>query len=500
MLTWCITLNEKYTLLLITILLIIVIPNITLNAYTSTTQSYESVGIGKHEKIPENLPWYPLLVFGDNRPNNSGEVEYNPITYHIRDEMIEINPFAVIGVGDHVWNGYIDQIQHFIKTFSKVPNLWVVAGNHEWNNLPYINSKNKEGVNYWRKYVAPDLYYKDDIPGWRIVFINLRLGYMDWNTVENWLVKDAFKTSRKLIVVFHEPVYPDREASKSIRKVQDKLIPLLQRFHPVMVFQGHIHCYSEGYKDGTLYIITGGGGAPRCRKYHFHYLYLILRPNGSYTYKPVDAEEGEIDVTRIVSENTTHMIYRFAVYNSKRDIYGNSIAIPVRLKFNIYSISYGLVFMAGYGTTHVTATYNKQEQTLTIKLSRNCYDATYKPYLYDQYKEVWIITNGALTLKIGEETEPTITTSYLTITTTTTTMTPLSATLTTSSATTINACTTSNTITQIVNTKNNFTTTRTTTTIRLYEIEENNFDNYNVYILFIILAVLVLAITALKRK
>lgn len=356
---------------------------------------YSDIGIGVREEIPGNLPWYPIIVFGDNRPNNSGEVEYNPVTYDMRDEFIVLNPFAVIGVGDHVWNGYVDQIQHFIETFKDVPNVWVVAGNHEWNNKPYIDNSNREGVEYWRRHVAPDLYYKDDIPGWRIVFINLRLGYMDWDTVENWLEENAFKTNRHLMVAFHEPVAPERDASDAIYEVQNKLIPILDSVKPDIVVQGHIHCYHEGRRGPTLYMITGGGGAPKCKRYPFHYVVFLLKPNGDYEYIPVSTTDGKIAVYERKSENDTHLLWKYTILNTKKDIYGHPAWIPIRINIEINGKKYGLVAVYGNSGTEVYLAYNNETGKLYIEYitSSTPLWSSYPPYFYNS-THTWIINKS----------------------------------------------------------------------------------------------------------
>jgi len=346
--------------------------------------------IGFREEIPETLPWYFITVFGDNRPEHSGEVYYNPIFYRIVDEMETLYPHAVIGVGDHVYNGYIDQIEHFIETMKDLPNVWVVAGNHEWNNQPTVNSRNRLGVEYWREHVAKDLYYRDDISGWRIVFINLRAGYPvneNWDRVRAWLVNDAFNTNRHTIVVFHEPVYPRQEASRSIGKVQSKLKPLLIQYRPDIVLQGHIHCYYEIVKYGTLYMITGGAGAPKCHDYPYHYVVFMLKPSGGYDYVPVDAEHGYISV----SIKSTYNGYIITIENYKKDIWGRRTSLPIRVKLGIHGETYYLVSMAAYGKTVYNVDIGDNEFEVNTTINNG-----YPSYIYTLDGQVWISNDDGL--------------------------------------------------------------------------------------------------------
>ncbi len=410
----------------ISILLVLLLATTLYIAPENTgSSSYEDIGIGEKEPIPENLPWYYIAVFGDNRPNNSGEVEYNPIFYRIVDEIDFINPYAVLGTGDHVWNGFIDQIQHFIETVSKLPNVWVVAGNHEWNNKPYIDDSNREGVMYWRQHVAPDLYYKDDFPGWRIVFINLRAGYPveeNWPSVKEWLVDNAFNTNRKLIVVFHEPLHPEREASKAISKVQDKLEPLLNQYKPKIVFQGHIHCYGRGTYNGIDYIITGGGGAPKCKRYPYHFVITRFKSNGVYSVIPVDAETLSYDI----DASSTSSTYTVTIHVYKAvDVDGYRIHPPYRVSIKIGDTVYTVV-------THLYKGLNKiriVDLGDTIKLTIKAYhDSYYKTYIYSSEGDLWIVN----------ETGYKETVIYINgVETTTTTTQPVETTITTTPSTTI---------------------------------------------------------------
>ncbi len=407
--------NRRVPLSII-IFIIVIIPLLPWPSAVGGGDYYRDVGIGRREPIPGNLPWYPVMVFGDNRPDRSGEVRFNGVTYKLRDMLAEIDPFAVIGTGDHVWNGYVEQINHFIDTFSSVPNVWVVAGNHEWNNLPYVSDKNRDGVNYWRSRVAPDLYYKDDVPGWRIVFINLRAGYTDWSSVDRWLEDEAFKTSRHLIVVFHEPVYPRREASKAISSVHDKLIPVLDRYKPSIVLQGHVHCYYDGVKDGTLYIITGGGGAPKCKRYPYHFVSLILKPDGEYSYTPIavsNSASGEplissIKITRQNETNSTHIVLKYIVYNRVKDIHGKPVSIPVRIKYRLGGMDYGIVYNAPPGTTTLAITYSINDHVLSVVINPSTHRASYPPYMYDDGGKVWVMANYRLTVSTAPNKSHTI--------------------------------------------------------------------------------------------
>ncbi len=347
--------------------------------------------LGRPEPIPQNLPWYPIVVFGDNRPAHSGEVVYSSIFYTMVSEIARENPFAVIGVGDHVYNGYTKQVKHFIESTRRLPNLWVVAGNHDW-------SRYESDREYWVRNVAPNLYYKDDIPGWRIVFINLRIAYptnTEWPSVKQWLT-NTLATDRHKIVVFHEPVHPYRASSKSIGKVLSLLEPLLRVNHPDIVLQGHLHCYAAEKLYGTLYMITGGGGAPlggpgSCIEV-YHYVVFILKPDGSYVYTPVSTTEGIVKIEE--SRPSTNTVL-YSVVNSKEDIYGNPVSIPIRIQLP-YVQGYYMVLLANPGETTINITINNNKLLVKAPSNKN-----YPTYIYNSNGNVWIVGGNSIEIPLS---------------------------------------------------------------------------------------------------
>jgi len=53
-----------------------------------------------------------------------------------------------------------------------------------------------------------------------------------------------------------------RPKQQGIRTAQDVLPDLARRYGIQVVFSGHEHAYERSEKDGVLYIVTGGAGAP----------------------------------------------------------------------------------------------------------------------------------------------------------------------------------------------------------------------------------------------
>jgi hypothetical protein len=64
--------------------------------------------------IPQNLPWYPIMIFGDNRPSIIYSNYPPEVFYRVVSEMDAANLLATIGLGEHVGYGYESQYAVFL--------------------------------------------------------------------------------------------------------------------------------------------------------------------------------------------------------------------------------------------------------------------------------------------------------------------------------------------------------------------------------------------------
>ncbi len=281
--------------------------------------------------IPDNLPWYPVVVIGDNRPTNVNSVQLPPIFYMVVNETKEIYPVAVIGTGDHTGMGTQEQINVLYNALKGLQNVWLALGNHD------LDAHQEK---YWTEVIAPDHYHIDDIPGWRIFVLNseCRLS-MQWKAQVNTIWNNL--GNRTLILVFHRPIYPKVEHNLDPERANYLLKKIAQHDHVKLVLQGHWHGYASEVRNGITWIITGGAGAPL---YDYpktppdnativlernHYIVLILYPNQTFTYEPILAGNGS-GTLKIIKINAT----AYKIVNTKLDIFKKPAWIPVRLHAN----------------------------------------------------------------------------------------------------------------------------------------------------------------------
>lgn len=354
--------NKKYVLLSIFILIIlmfIVSTTIIDSGSKDVTPLYEA----KKKVIPDTLPWYPLVVFGDNRPSDTDQVKLPSVFYNIVRELDMIQPLAIIGTGDHVGKGYEKQYIELYRVFNetRLENIWLAIGNHDVEVY--------EGWSNWEKYISPEYYYVDDIPGWRI-------GVVDSETrlSENWRKQliSMYENlgNRSLIIVFHRPVYPDVDHNLGSDRIRVLNSVFKSYGYPKLVLQGHWHGWAYEIRNNVTWIITGGGGAPL---YTYsvekpengdivvgkhHYMILILYPNGTYTFYPVQMGIGSISIEKY--NETTYIIT-----NNKYDLKGKPIAMPVRIRHEIYGVEINTVLIIP-PKSKIHVTYNINGNTVEV--------------------------------------------------------------------------------------------------------------------------------------
>jgi len=228
-----------------------------INDYYLKTNAMIS-GYFKTKKLSEeNLKF---AVYGDTRT-------YHEWHKYVADKIAEDNPEFVINSGDLVekgdwlpdWNSYFNEISNLTKKSVYYPLL----GNHERNNSYYYQAfyLPKGSGDYNKRW-----YYFD--------YGKLRFIFLDSNAVGTkqlekaqltWLEGILKSAKNKTILVFyHHPFWNNcKDYSYGMESHLEELWrPLFEKYGVKAVFNGHVHSYERHEKNGIIYIITGGGGAP----------------------------------------------------------------------------------------------------------------------------------------------------------------------------------------------------------------------------------------------
>ncbi|MEM4433642.1 MAG: metallophosphoesterase [Thermosphaera sp.] len=417
----------------------------------------------REKPIPQNLPWYPMLIFGDNRNSNVYSAYPPPIFYYFVGEMDALNLLATIGLGDHVGYGYESQYAVFyeIMNSTRLENLWFLLGNHELVYNPTLCR------NYWRQYIGPEYSIIDAIPGWRLVLLDTESDIYSWNNQLDQAVADL--NGRKIILLMHRPVYP--LVNHNIQADKNASIHQWASIHgwPPLVIQAHWHGWAYYRFNETDWIISGGAGAPlysasNCQEgavcvSKYQYMWLILYPNQTYEFAPVMIENGAIEVSIF---NATAYI----VVNSKLDVYGNPVELPIRIRYTVGGVDVYIVARLPPNSTimfNINPTDNYRVETNATDFY--VYFTTGDPYnatvLYpsDNLALAHYGIEGEISLY-----EPISLTSPTPTTTTTTTTTKTTTSATSQTTTTTSATATFTTTTTSIETTSPTTTTTVTTT------------------------------------
>jgi len=239
-----------------------------------------------------------FVVGGDSRTNLAERTK-------ISKAMAKFNPSFVMHSGDMVADGRVQS--KWDSWFTDVNDNWIgennltipimpVLGNHE--NPNFLNTK------YFVQFVLPNnerWYSYDWGPNIHIICLDSEsyaLGdQLDW--LQNDLAAHA--NYRWKFVLFHRPPF----VSGGHLPWGDALthwVPLFDKYHVDIVFNGHEHNYQrtyplnwtasqnepQDYSNGTMYMVSGGWGAPLYTPYPIWYM---AHQNRAYHFCLVDVFE-----------------------------------------------------------------------------------------------------------------------------------------------------------------------------------------------------------------
>jgi Icc-related predicted phosphoesterase len=145
------------------------------------------------------------------------------------------------------------------------------------------------------------------------------------------ILSEQAKQSRKIFVFMHVPP-SGLNPSIICRKLHgsERLLGLMKEYRVQYVFFGDHHGYVKTIKDGTSYIVTGGGGA-RLRGKHgrFHHLVRIAVQNG-LTTETVVVTKKHLETIELLERNI--VVYLWPLISR------NSISIAVTLLLSGISV------------------------------------------------------------------------------------------------------------------------------------------------------------------
>lgn len=192
---------------------------------------------------------FSFAVLGDNR---NGDATYSRLLAMLNQDSVAF----LIHTGDMVPVGLPD----YFRDFQGLMRLWQrpfypVPGNHDLGNDGSL-------TNYLRYSGAPAPHYSFDYGQVHFTLANSSQGELTAGEIA-WLEADLAATKQPVrVVVLHHPPFDPLGGSHILRRGNTELMALATKYKVRYVFAGHIHQYARAVKDGVIYIITGGAGAP----------------------------------------------------------------------------------------------------------------------------------------------------------------------------------------------------------------------------------------------
>jgi predicted phosphodiesterase len=224
-------------------------------------------------------PPFQFAVVGDSR---DGEKVYTQLMRRI----LERRPHFLIHLGDMISKPHGKEWQAFFEVSKQVDlPFFPVVGNHD------VGTTTLGEEIYRKQFSLPEgkTYYAFRAGGVLFVILDSEKGMgriinEQWSWLEGILSssKETFK-----LVCIHRPLFLPTDSLKTGRAMdkfpleRDNLHQLFFKAKVKAVFAGDDHRYDRREKDGILYLISGGGGAPltsfKERGGYFHYVWISVQ-------------------------------------------------------------------------------------------------------------------------------------------------------------------------------------------------------------------------------
>lgn len=214
-------------------------------------------------------PLYRFVAYGDTRGRTADDRNFEVQTEIVNRAVAE-KPALILQTGDLVFDGALPALWlEFDKTMQPVRNAnipyYPARGNHDGKGKRYTNYLGKWITKRWS--INPGgnrLNYAVDRPPLRFISIDTERPVDKGSEQYNWIagqLADAKALGLKSIPFFHVAIYSIGAHGPDLKR-RAALQPLFERYRVPVAFQGHDHNYYRTYREGTVYVVSGGGGAP----------------------------------------------------------------------------------------------------------------------------------------------------------------------------------------------------------------------------------------------
>jgi len=211
-----------------------------------------------------------FVVGGDSRTNWSQRD-------NISRGMSKFNPSFVLFSGDLVTSGYNQTM--WDSFFEGLHSYWIGSNSLTIPIIPCLGNHEQNATNYYEQFALPGNEQWYSLNWGKYVHITVLNSEADPSSAQlDWLENDLASHGNYAwkFVLFHQPPFSSGKHD-SWTEGQEYWCPLFDKYHVDIVFAGHDHNYERSkpinytasktspqdtYSKGTMYIISGGWGAP----------------------------------------------------------------------------------------------------------------------------------------------------------------------------------------------------------------------------------------------
>ncbi len=234
---------------------------------------------------------FQFALIGDSR---DGDRVYSKLL----QEILRRGPHFIIHLGDMIPKPGEKEWQHFFNLSKSITlPFFPVVGNHD------VGATLLGEEIYRRQFILPKgkTYYSFPAGDWLFLLLDSEKGKGRILDDQLGWLKESLETSSYGLrwVFLHRPLFLPPDSFKKGRAMdkypdeRDRLHRLFVNRKVKAVFSGDDHRYDRSEKDGILYIITGGGGAPlhpfKETGGYFHYVWVRVE-KGRAVAEVVDLE------------------------------------------------------------------------------------------------------------------------------------------------------------------------------------------------------------------
>ncbi len=207
---------------------------------------------------------WKFLIYGDTRTQDSVHTALvERMTTERADLVFNTGDMVSRGLHPEQWRTFFE----IIAPLRAVSQYYPVRGNHDFGmNFLDNYEMTREGLGHFDVPVPrPGVYYYSiRHKNAKFIVLDPFLRTDPASLQGTWLKGEleAAKDVPFVFVLFHYPIFNAHPRRPDNERLKQELHPVLRDYAVSAVFNGHDHYYYRTRREGVLYVISGGGGAP----------------------------------------------------------------------------------------------------------------------------------------------------------------------------------------------------------------------------------------------